>query len=84
MSSCELRTLTFDLFGRLDIGSVQAATMQPFGERATHDFPPTVKIPMELGPELERLAKDLGYPATSPAEIEGRFRALVDGIARKG
>lgn len=79
-----LDILLIDLFGCLDIGSVRAATMQLFAERATHNFLPAVKIPTEWGAELEGLAKGLGSPVTSPAEIEGRFRALVDAIARRG
>jgi hypothetical protein len=79
-----LDILLIDLFGRLNKAAVRTAASQLFAERATHDFPPAVRIPTEWGPELEGLAKDLGYPVTSPAEIEGRFRALVGAIARKG
>jgi hypothetical protein len=79
-----LDTLLIDLFGRLEMVAVREASMRLFAERATHDFPPPVKIPTEWGPELEGLAKDLGYPVTSPAEIEGRFRAFVDAVARSG
>ena len=77
-----LDILLIDLFGHLNMAAVREASVQLFAERATHDFPPAARIPTEWGPELEGLAKDLGYPATSAAEIEGRFRAFVDAVAR--
>jgi hypothetical protein len=70
--------------GHLNMAAVRAASVQLFPERAKHEFPPAVRIPIEWGSDLEGLAKDLGYPATSPAEIEGRFRAVVDAVARSG
>ena len=61
--------------------AVRAAAEQVFAERATHDFPPTVQIAAEWQPELEVLAKELGYSTTSATEIETRFRAFVDLVA---
>jgi hypothetical protein len=66
------------------MAAVCEASIQLFAERATHDFPPAVRIPTEWGPELEGLAKELGYRVTSPAEIEGRFCAFVDTVAKSG
>jgi hypothetical protein len=71
-----------DLLGKLDVKAVRAAAEQEFAERATHDFPPTVRIPEEWLPELEALAKELGYSTTSATEIEARFRAFVDLLAK--
>lgn len=79
-----LDILLIELFGRLDMAAVREASIRLFAERTTHDFPPAVRIPTEWGPELEGLAKDLGYPAISPAEIEGRFRAFIDAVASSG
>jgi Nucleotidyl transferase AbiEii toxin, Type IV TA system len=79
-----LDILLIELFGRLDRAAVREASIRLFAERATHDFPPAVRIPTEWGPELEGLATELGYPATSPAEIESRFRALINALASGG
>jgi len=76
-----LDILLIDLLGKLDVTAVRVAAQQVFTQRATHDFPPVIRIPAEWKPELEVLAKELGYPATSAAEIEVRFRAFVDLIA---
>src|SRR5271163_2177394 len=75
-----LDILLIDLLGKLDITAVRAAAEQVFAQRATHDFPPSIRIPAEWQPELEVLAKELGYPAASALEIEARFRIFVDGI----
>jgi hypothetical protein len=70
------------LLGKLDVKAVRAAAEQVFAERATDDFPPTVQIAAEWQPELEVLAKELGYPTTSPTEIEARFRAFVESLVK--
>ena len=79
-----LDILLIDMLGKLDAKKVRAAAEQVFEERATHAFPPTVQIAAEWQPELEVLAKDLGYPMTSATEIEARFRAFVVLLARGG
>jgi hypothetical protein len=61
--------------------AVRAAAKQVFAQRATA-FPPLIQIPDEWKPELEVLAKELGYPATSAGEIEARFRTFVDVVVR--
>jgi Nucleotidyl transferase AbiEii toxin, Type IV TA system len=76
-----LDILLINLLGELDVVAVRAAAEQVFTARATHGFPPTIRIPAEWQPELEILAKELGYPATSAKEIEARFRAFVDSVA---
>ena len=77
-----LDILLIDLLGKLDVKAVPAAAEQVFAERATHDFPPTVRIAVEWQPELEVLAKELGYSTTSATEIESRFRAFVDLLGK--
>jgi hypothetical protein len=79
-----LDILLIDLLGKIDLMAVRAATQHVFAQRATHDFPPVVQIPAEWKPELEALAKELGYPATSAEEIEARFRNCVNKIASAG
>jgi hypothetical protein len=76
-----LDILLVDLLGKLDITAVRLAAKQVFTQRATHDFPPSNQLPTEWQSELEALANELGYPATSATEIEARFRAFVDLIA---
>ena len=58
-----LDILLIDMLGRLDAATVGAVAKQVFAERATHDSPPAIRIPAEWQPELEALAKELGYPA---------------------
>ena len=77
-----LDILLIDLLVKLDVKAVRAAAEQVFAERATHDFPPTGEIPAEWQPELEVLAKELGYATTSATEIEARFRAFVVLLTR--
>jgi Nucleotidyl transferase AbiEii toxin, Type IV TA system len=77
-----LDILLIDLLGKLDVKAVRAAAQQVFSERATHEFPPAVQIAAEWRPELEVLAKELGYPMTSATEIEARFRAFVELLAQ--
>lgn len=79
-----LDILLIDLLGKLDVRAVRAAAEHVFIQRATHGFPPPIQIPAEWKPELEVLAKELGYPATSAAEIEARFRTFVDMVANAG
>ena len=77
-----LDILLIDMLGKLDAKKVRAEAEQVFRERATHSFPPNVKIAAEWKPELEVLAKELGYSTTSAIEIEARFRAFVDLLAK--
>ena len=75
-----LDILLIDMLGRLDMTAVRAAAEEVFAQRATHDFPPVFHIPPEWQPELEVLARELGYPASSAAEIEARFRTFVGSV----
>ena len=76
-----LDILLIDLLGELDLKAVRAAAELVFAERATHAFPPTLQTAAEWQTELEALAKDLCYPATSATEIETRFRAFIELLA---
>ena len=78
-----LDILLIDLLGKLDVTAVRAAAKQVFTQRATHDFPPSTEIPKEWQSELGVLAKELGYPVTSAAEIEVRFHKLVDSVSNE-
>jgi nucleotidyltransferase AbiEii toxin of type IV toxin-antitoxin system len=77
-----LDILLIDMLGKLDAKKVRAAAEQVFRERATHSFPPNVKIAAEWKPELEVLAKELGYSTTSATEIQSRFGVFVDLLAK--
>ena len=72
-----LDILLIDLLGKLDLLAVREAAERVFAARGTHYFPPAILIPVGWRPELEALAKELGYPTSSAAEIEVRFRAFV-------
>jgi hypothetical protein len=76
-----LDILQIDLLGKLDVKAVRTAAKQVFAQRAIHGFPPLIQIPEEWKPELEVLARELDYPATSAGEIETRFRTFVDSVA---
>jgi predicted nucleotidyltransferase component of viral defense system len=76
-----LDILLIELLGKVSRTEVRVAAEAVFAHRATHSFPPVVQIPTEWQPELEGLAKDLGYPTSSAAEIETRFRAFVESVA---
>jgi hypothetical protein len=76
-----LDILLIDLLGKMDAIAVRVSAEHVFSQRATHNFPPVIEIPADWKPELEALAKELGYPATSAPEIETRFRICVDRTA---
>ncbi|MEO6805955.1 MAG: hypothetical protein ABI286_06185, partial [Edaphobacter sp.] len=71
-----------DMLGKLDVKKVRVAAERVFEERATHAFPPIVQLAAEWKPELEVLAKELGYSITSATEIESRFEVFVDLLAK--
>jgi len=76
-----LDILLIDLLGKMDAIAVRVAAEHVFSQRATHNFPPAIEIAVGWKPELEALAKKLGYPATTAADIEAGFRICVDKIA---
>lgn len=79
-----LDILLIDLLGKVDYANAREAARQLFAERATHAFPPEVTLPVVWRAELQALAIQLGFPASDPAVIEARFRALVQSIANAG
>lgn len=76
-----LDILVIELLDKMDATSVRRAAELVFTQRATHKFPPAIEIPADWNSETETLAKELGYPATTAADIDARFRACVDRIA---
>ncbi len=79
-----LDILLIDLLGKLDVPAVRTAAEKVFTARKTHDFPPAISLPVEWRPELEALARELGYPTTSSAEIESRFRSFIARLDDEG
>jgi hypothetical protein len=76
-----LDILLVDMLGGLDYRRASVAAQQLFAERASHPFPPVFKMPAEWRPEVEALARQLGFAQTSAGEIEERFLALVHRLA---
>lgn len=61
--------------------AVRTAVEHVFTQWAAHKFPPAIEIPGEWRPELEASAKELGYPATTAAEIKSQLRDCIERIA---
>jgi hypothetical protein len=59
---------------------VRAAAELIFARRGTHTFPPRSELPRVWAPELETLAKELGFPLTTASEIQQRFRSVLEMI----
>jgi hypothetical protein len=72
-----LDILLIDALGQLNYGATADAATRVFAERATHPFPPAFVMPPEWVPELESMARELGFALTDAAEIEQRFRELI-------
>lgn len=72
-----LDILLIDALGQLNYAATAEAARRVFAERATHVFPPTFILPPEWGPELEAMARELGFAITTAAEIERRFLEVV-------
>jgi hypothetical protein len=79
-----LDILLVDLLAELDYVATAEASRRVFRERATHEFPSEVVIPREWYPELESLAKELEFPITTAAAVEGRFRDVVGKLRQAG
>jgi hypothetical protein len=71
-----LDILSIDMLGKLNVKKVGAAAERVFEEPATRAFSPTVQIAGQCKPELELLAKELGYSTTSTTEIEVTLRGI--------
>ena len=77
-----LEILLIDALGKLDYSASAEATRRVFEERATHAFPPTFVMSPEWRPELEALARELGFPLTASAAIEQRFLEVIQKLER--
>ena len=55
--------------------------LRKHGARATQPSPPEFNMPTEWRPEIEALAAQLGMAETRAAQIEERFRAVLQRIA---
>ena len=76
-----LDILLIDALGQLNYGATADAAHRVFANRATHPFPPAFVMPPEWGPELESMARELGFALTDAAEIEQQFRELIRMLA---
>jgi hypothetical protein len=72
-----LDILLIDALGQLNYTATAEAARRVFADRATHVFPPTFVLPPEWGPELEAMARELGFAITTAAEIERRFLEVI-------
>ena len=77
-----LDILLIDALGKLDYPATAEAARRVFEERATHAFPPSFVMPPEWRPELEALARELGFPLTASAAMEQRFLAVIQKLER--
>jgi hypothetical protein len=79
-----LDILLIDTLGELNYAETGTAVRRVFEERATHDFPPNTTIRPEWGPELEALARDLGFPIRTVSGMQQRFSEFVETLVRTG
>lgn len=77
-----LDILLIDALGQLNYPAFAEAARRVFAERATHAFPPMFVMPSEWGPELEAMARELGFVLQTAAEIEHRFLEVIRLIRR--
>jgi hypothetical protein len=73
--------LLVEMLQGLDYVRAADAAQRVFAARATHALPPEFKMPAEWRPEIEALAAQLGFAETRAAQIEERFRAVLQRIA---
>jgi hypothetical protein len=76
-----LDILLVEMLQGLDYVRAADAAQRVFAARATHALPPEFKMPAEWRPEIEALAAQLGFAETRAAQIEERFRAVLQRIA---
>jgi hypothetical protein len=76
-----LDILLIDALNQLDFAAAADAARRVFAERATHGFPPAFTMPAEWGPELESMARELGFALTTTADIERRFLEVIRTLA---
>jgi len=76
-----LDILLVEMLHGLDFIRTADAVQRVFTARATHAFPPEFQMPKEWRPEIEALAAQLGMAETRAAQIEERFRTVLQRIA---
>lgn len=76
-----LDILLVEMLQSLDYARAADAAQSVFAARATHPFPPAFNMPAEWRPEIEALAAQLGMAETRAAQIEERFRTVLQRIA---
>lgn len=76
-----LDILLVEMLQGLDYVRAADAAQRVFAARATHAFPPEFNMPAEWRPEVEALAAQLGFAETRLAQIEERFREVLQRIA---
>jgi hypothetical protein len=79
-----LDILLIKTLGELNYTEAGNTARRIFEERATREFPPNATIRPEWGPELEALARDLGFPIRAVSDIQQRFREFVETLVRAG
>ncbi len=79
-----LDILLIDTLGELNYAETGTAVRRVFEERATHNFPPNTTIRPEWGPELEALARDLGFPIRTISDVQQRFSKFVETLVSAG
>ena len=77
-----LDILLIDALGQLNYAGTAHVARRVFEARATHAFPPAFAMPPEWRPELESLALELGFTLSKAAEIEARFREVIQLLER--
>jgi hypothetical protein len=76
-----LDILLVEMLQGLDYVGAADAAQRVFAARATHMFLTEFNMPAEWRPEIEALAAQLGMAETRAAQIEVRFRAVLQRIA---
>ena len=77
-----LDILLIDALGQLHYPETARSVRRVFEARAAHAFPAAFAMPPEWRPELESLALELGFTLSTAGEIEGRFREVIQLLAR--
>ncbi len=77
-----LDILLIDALGQLDYPETARSARRVFEARANHAFPVDFDMPPEWRPELENLALELGFTLSTAADIEVRFRAVIQLLER--
>lgn len=79
-----LDILIIDMLAGLDDYAAGAAARRVFEERGTHPFPPAFRMPAEWRPELEAMARQIGFPWPAAHDLEAKFLAVIGRLDRAG